>query len=82
VRGNRRRAKTMNTNAQKAQIARINRSFAKTNEFYKLCTSRGWREVQNLGDHHVVDTYRNAVVDTFVSLDELEASLTLERIAA
>ena len=61
------------TNAQKSQIARINRKLAK--RYHKLCTSRSWREKQNLGDYHVIDTYTNTVVQTHVAPDTLEREL-------
>lgn len=63
----------MNTIAQKAQIARINRKLAKRDE--KLLTSRGWRELQNLGTYHIVNVYRNEVVNSHINLDDLEAEL-------
>lgn len=75
MRGNKEENNHLNTTAQKIQIARINRSLAKTNEFRKLRTSRGWREVQNLGTHHIVDVHNNSVIDHHVDLDALEEEL-------
>ncbi len=69
-----------NTAEQKKQIARINRKLAKNYE--KLHTSRGWRESQNLGEHHVVDIYRNIVVRSHVNLDSLETELGDAKAAA
>ena len=63
----------MNTVAQKAQIARINRKLQKN--YQKLCTSRSWRMEQNVGQYYVLDTYRNAVIQTHVNLDSLEEEL-------
>ena len=63
----------MNTNAQKVEIARINRRLAKRCE--KLCTSRSYGELHNLGDRYVVDTFTNTVIDTHVDLDEFEARI-------
>ena len=63
----------MNTTAQKAQIARINRKLAKN--YQRLCTSRSWRMEQNVGHYYVLDTYRNAVIQTHVDLEDLENDL-------
>jgi hypothetical protein len=65
----------MNTSTLKLQIARINRKLAKRYE--KLRTSRSHGELQNLGDHYLVDTYSNTVIDSNVDLDVLEAKLCL-----
>lgn len=64
----------MNTNSKKAQLARINRKLANKHE--RLYTSRSWRELENLGDYHVVQTYTNTVVCTHVNLDKLELELS------
>lgn len=64
--------KEPNTPAQKTQIARINRKLSKQG-YERLYTSRGWSEILNLGDYHIVDTYTNAVLDKDVNLDDLEA---------
>lgn len=61
------------TNAQKNQIARINRKLAK--RYHKLRTSRSWRVEQNLGERYVLDTYNNTVIQTHVDLDALEGEL-------
>lgn len=66
----------MNTNAQRAQIARINRKLVKRDEYHKLCTSRGYGELSNLGEHHIVDTYNNSVIDHHLHLDSLERELS------
>jgi hypothetical protein len=66
----------MKTNTQRAQVARINRRLAKRDE--RLLTSRGAKTIQNLGDYHLVDMRRNALVDSHVNLDELEAELAGE----
>ena len=61
-------------NTKTAQIARINRRLAKQG-YDKLRTSRSRGELHNLGDYYVVDTYRNAVIDTRVDLDDYEARI-------
>lgn len=66
----------MNTNAQIAQIARINRKLACRDE--RLHTSRSERQALNVGSHYVVDVYANVVVESFVNLDDLEGALRLE----
>lgn len=59
---------------RKAQIARINRQLAKRYE--KLCASRrGSRLEHNVGEYYVLDTYRNAVIQTHIDVDELEKEL-------
>jgi hypothetical protein len=72
--------KTMNTETvtpcrptQRAVIQRINRKLA--HKYEKLCKSRGWRELQNLGDYHVIDCYRNAVINSHVKIEELAREL-------
>lgn len=62
----------MNTRAQKNQIARINRQLAKCGE--KLCTSSE-RQRHNLGDYHIIDIYKNAVMYLNVDPDALETDL-------
>jgi hypothetical protein len=63
----------MNSNAQKNQIARINRRLSKN--YRRVRTSKGWGEKHNLGDHYLLDAYNNTVIDTHVKLDTLEAEL-------
>jgi|GEM_PF-3766559 len=65
----------MNTNAQIAQIARINRRLAYRDE--RLHTSRSERQAMNVGSHYVVDDDTNVVVESFVNLDDLEGALLL-----
>jgi hypothetical protein len=64
----------MDTNTQKTQIARINRRLAKQG-YEKLRASRSRGELQNLGNHYVVDTYTNTVTAWHVNLDEFEAQI-------
>jgi hypothetical protein len=66
----------MNTNAQRAQIKRINRKLTKRDSFHKLYTSRGYGQLSNLGEYHIVDTYNNSVIDYQVDLDSLERELS------
>ena len=48
--------------SERALMARINRKLAK--EGQKLCKCReGSRAMSNLGTYHVIDTYKNAVID-------------------
>jgi hypothetical protein len=61
----------MNSNAQKNQIARINRRLSKN--YRRVCTSKSWQEKHNLGDHYLLDAYNNTVIETHVKLDTLEA---------
>ena len=61
------------SNPKWAQIRRINRKLAHMDQ--RLHVSRGWRELQNLGEYHIVDIYRNAVLDWGVNLDDLESEL-------
>lgn len=68
------RRRCMNTCAQKAQIARINRKLARGH--YKLCTSRGCRQKSNLGEHYILNTWHNIVVASRnVKPDQVEADL-------
>ena len=63
----------MNTREQKNQIARINRQLEKRWE--RLRTSRSWQMEQNVGEHYVIDVYKNEVIYTNVNLDSLEREL-------
>jgi hypothetical protein len=54
---------------RRALTQRINRVLAKENQ--KLLASRSWGAKSNLGDYHIVDTYRNAVVDYHIDLVKL-----------
>ena len=72
--------KTMNTKtispyslSERAVIQRINRKLA--HKYEKLCKSRGWRELQNLGDYHVIDSYRNVLIKSHVNIEELAREL-------
>jgi hypothetical protein len=49
----------------RALMARVNRKLAHDGQ--KLCVSRSHAEIQNLGNYHVVDTHKNAVVDYHIS---------------
>lgn len=62
-----------NTAEQKNQLARINRKLAP--KYEKVLSSRSDRENQYLGDFYVLDSYQNAVINTHVNLDDLEAEL-------
>ena len=66
----------MNTNAQKAQIARINRKLAKQGEVLRTSPCRA--ELQNLGNYYVVDAYMNTVTAYHINLDKFEAELDAE----
>jgi hypothetical protein len=63
-----------NTAEQKNQLARVNRKLAP--KYEKTLSSRSEREKQYLGNFYVLDSYQNAVIDTHVNLDHLEAELT------
>lgn len=63
-----------NTTEQKNQLARINRKLAP--KYQKVLSSRSERERQYLGDYYVLDSYQNAVIDTHVELDSVEAELS------
>jgi hypothetical protein len=49
----------------RALMARINRKLAAENQILKV--SRSVAEKQNLGNYHVVDTHKNAVVDYHIN---------------
>lgn len=66
----------MNTTAQKVQIYRINRTLAPKHQ--KVITSRGTQTIAALGTHHLIDTYRNVIIDTYVDLDDLELQIQEE----
>jgi hypothetical protein len=65
--------KTERTVTKRALLRRINRILAKRGR--RLCTSRSWGERGNLGDHHVIDSHYNTVVDTHVELDGFARTL-------
>ncbi len=63
----------MNTNAQKVQIVRINRILAP--KYQKVITSRGSQTIAALGTHHLIDSYRNLIIDSRLDLDDFESQL-------
>jgi hypothetical protein len=69
--------------SERALTLRINRKLKRDHR--KLCKSRR-REQSNLGDFHVVDAYRNMVVDHHVDIEALGRELGVlaeaEKIAA
>jgi len=57
-----------------AQIKRLNRKLAPRDE--KLCVSRPDSRMEyNVGEFYILDTYRNAIMQTHVNPDALEAEL-------
>ena len=59
--------------SERAVIQRINRKLAHKNE--RICKSRGWRALQNLGEYHVIDCYRNALIKSHLNIEEFAKKL-------
>jgi len=59
--------------AEKNQIARINRHLRK--DFYEVRTARGQRQELELGRFYLINTYRNAICEYNVDLDDLERQI-------
>jgi len=57
----------------RAVLARVNRILAKEEKAFRVSRSQGERS--NLGDAYILDTSKNEVVDSRVSLKDLAAKL-------
>ena len=59
--------------SHRAVLARVNRILAKEEKTFRVSRSQGERS--NLGDAYILDTSKNEVVDSRVSLKDLAAKL-------
>jgi hypothetical protein len=58
---------------QRAVIQRINRKLKP--DYRQVKTARGPRAEQSLGRYYMIDSYRNAIVDTDIDLDQVARDL-------
>ena len=63
---------------------RLNRKLDK--DYQRICKTRGAKAVLEFGTYHLLDTYRNLIVDSFLDLEEYgreyEVLHELEKVAA
>jgi hypothetical protein len=61
--------------SKRAAIARINRYYQREDSGYRLKTTRGQRWRNDLGDHYILDIYRNWIIEKHIDVEELAREL-------